>query len=97
MTDERRNGIRRAEDNDIAARIVKLEENQDRFLDVLLGPEDTWGKRQERKGLVWKVDSIKTQLSNGGVRVKLPAGLWVLLVALTSGLAGIGIALIQNV
>ena len=96
MTDDRREDVRRLEDQEISTRIEHLEATQAKTLDVLLGAEDTWGVRQERKGLVYKVDSIKNQLSNGGVRVKLPAGLWGLLIVITSGLAGIGIALIQN-
>ena len=96
MTDDRREDVRRLEDQDLATRIEHLEATQAKTLDVLLGAEDTWGVRQHRKGLVHKVDSIKDQLSNGGVRVKLPVGLWGLLIAITSGLAGIGIAFIQS-
>ena len=87
MTDERRNGIRRSEDNNVALRIEKLEANQDRFLDVLLGAEDTWGKRQTETGLVHKVDRIDKTLSNGGVRIKLPGAVWV----------AIGVAIIAGV
>ena len=96
MTDDRREDVRRLEDQEISTRIEHLEATQAKTLDVLLGAEDTWGVRQHRKGLVHKVDSIKDQLSNGGVRVKLPVGLWGLLIAITSGLAGIGIAFIQT-
>ena len=77
-------------------RIEHLEATQAKTLDVLLGAEDTWGIRQERKGLVWKVDSIRKQLSNGGVRVRLPVGAWALLIAITSGLFAIGVAFLQN-
>ena len=96
MTDDRREDVRRLEDQDLATRIQELEVTQEKTLDVMLGPHDAWGVRQGHKGLVSKVDSIKAQLSNGGVRVKLPAGLWALLVAITTGLFGIGIAFLQN-
>ncbi len=94
MTDERKE-IRRSEDNDVALRILKLEQNQDRFLDVLLGPEDTWGKRQTEKGLVHKVDRIDKTISNGGVRVKLPMGVWVAIsVAIIAGVFQVVAALV---
>ena len=95
MTDEKRETTRRLEDQEVIERIVNLESNQDKFMDVLLGPEDAWGVRKSDKGLVGKVERIDHTLTNGGVRVKLPAGLWVLLAAITTGLFGVGIALIQ--
>ncbi len=96
MTDDRREDVRRLEDQDLATRIVELEATQAKTLDVLLGAEDTWGVRKSHKGLVYKVDEIKSQLSNGGVRVKLPAGLWVLLITLTTSAGGIVVALINQ-
>jgi hypothetical protein len=96
MTDDRREDVRRLEDQDLNTRIEHLEDTQAKTLDVLLGAEDVWGMRKSHKGLVHKVDSIKAQLSNGGVRVRLPAGLWALLVAITTGLFGIGIAFLQS-
>jgi hypothetical protein len=94
--DDRREDVRRLEDKEVAARIRELEITQEKTLDVMLGPLDAWGVRQSRKGLVHKVDSIKAQLSNGGVRVRLPVGLWALLITMTSGMAGIAIALINS-
>ncbi len=96
MTDDRREDVRRLEDQDLATRIEHLEATQAKTLDVLLGAEDTWGVRQRKAGLVYKVEQIDDRLTNGGVRVKLPGGLWVLLITMASGLAGIVIALIQN-
>lgn len=96
MTDERKE-IRRSEDNDVALRITNLEANQAKFFDVLLGPEDAWGMRQSEKGMVHTLDRIDTTLRNGGIKVRLPAGLWVLLAAITTGLFGVGIAIINNV
>ncbi len=96
MTDDRREDVRRLEDQDLATRIVELEATQAKTLDVLLGAEDAWGVRRSHKGLVHKVDEIKSQLSNGGVRVKLPVGLWALLIALTTSAGGIVVALINQ-
>lgn len=96
MTDDRREDTRRLEDQDMTARIQELEATQEKTLDVLLGPLDAWGVRQHRDGLVHKVDQISVSLSNG-FKVKLPTGLWALLVAITSGLFGLGIAFLQNV
>ncbi len=96
MTDDRREDVRRLEDQEVATRIRELEIIQGKTLDVLLGPHDVWGVRVSRKGIVHKVDSIKSQLSNGGVRVKLPVGLWALLITLTGSAGGIVVALINR-
>jgi len=81
MTDERREAVRRSEDNDVALRVAQLEENQAKFFDVLLGPEDAWGVRQSEQGMVHKVDRIDETLTNGGVKVRLPVAVWVAVVA----------------
>ena len=97
MTDEgRREDTRRSEDIEVALRVDQLEQNQEKFFDVLLGPKDRWGERETEKGMEAIVQRIDRTLSNGGVRVKLPPGLWLLLAAITTGLFGVGIALIQG-
>lgn len=86
MADDKRETVRRSEDNDVALRIETLETNQSKFLDVLLGPEDQWGVRRNEDGLVHKVDRIDRTLRNGGVRIKLPVGVWVAIsVAIIAG------------
>ena len=95
MNDDRREDTRRLEDQDMTTRIQELEATQEKTLDVLLGPLDAWGVRRHKDGLVYKVETIGARLTNG-FKVKLPAGLWALLVAITSGLFGIGITLLQN-
>ena len=76
-----------------------LQAGQARTYDVLMGPEveqpDGSLKRDKKAGLMGKVEKIDLTLSNGGVRVKLPPGLWVLLAAITTGLFGVGVALIN--
>ena len=76
-----------------------LQEGQVRIYDVLMGPNveqmDGTLRRDKKNSLVGKVEKIDSTLSNGGVRVKLPPGLWVLLATITTVLGGIGIALIQ--
>lgn len=96
MTDDRREDVRRLEDQDLATRIDNVEGTVAKLLDVLLGAEDTWGVRQHQKGLVHKVERIDDRLTNGGVRVRLPAGLWVLLITLTTSAGGIVVALINR-
>ncbi len=77
-----------------------LKAGQARTYDVLMGPEvlqmDGTTKRDKKQGLMGKVEKIDNTLSNGGVRVKLPPGLWVLLATITTGLFGVGIALLQR-
>ena len=95
MTDEQRETTRRSEDQEVALKVEKLEENQEKVFDVLIGPKDTWGVRDKEKGLQGTVTRIDETISNGGIRVKLPPGLWVLLAAITTGLFGVGVAIIQ--
>ena len=93
MTDERK-GIRRSEDNDVAQRITQLETNQQKILDVMLGPEDTWGVRQTEQGTVYKVERIDNTLRNGGVRIRLPAGAWAaIVIAIIAGIFQVAAAL----
>ncbi len=76
-----------------------LQDGQTRIYDVLMGPNlkqmDGTQRRDKEQGLVGKVEKIDHTLSNGGVRVKLPPGLWVLLATITTVIGGIGVALIQ--
>jgi len=78
-----------------------LKAGQARTYDALMGPQvkqmDGTVRRDKEQGLMGKVEKIDMTLSNGGVRVKLPPGLWVLLAAITTGLFGVGIALIQGI
>jgi len=135
MTDDRREDMRRSDDQSLAGKLddhiedfnelksvlltgefvlpsgitaneaveehVALHDGQDRILDVLMGPEveqmDGSKLRNKSLGLVAKVEQIDNRLVNGGLKVKLPAGLWALLIAITSSLAGIIIAMIQRV
>ena len=96
MTDEQREATRRLEDQEVALRVEKLEENQEKVFDVLIGPKDTWGVRDKEKGLQGTVTRIDETISNGGIRVKLPPGLWGLLVAIAGAIGGIAIALINS-
>ena len=99
MTDERREEIRRSEDNNVALRITQLEQGQDRILDVLMGPEqlrmDGTKKRVKEDGLVNKVENTDNRLANGGIKIKLPIGAWfAIFIAVIAGLFQIGAALV---
>jgi len=78
----------------------EIQASQSRIYDVLMGPEllqpDGSLIRDTDQGLVAKVDRIDHTLTNGGVRVKLPPGLWVLLAAITTGMFGVGVTLLQR-
>ncbi len=135
MTDDRREDVRRSEDQSLSGKLddhiedfnefksvlltgefvlpsgitaneaveehAALHDGQDRILDVLMGPEveqmDGTKLRNKSLGLVAKVEQIDNRLINGGLKVKLPAGLWALLAVITSSVAGIIITMIQRI
>jgi len=87
--------------NEAVEEHASIHETNGRILDVLMGPNqlqmDGTEHRDQSLGLVAKVEQIDRRLVNGGLKVRLPVGLWALLVAITSSLAGIIIAMIQRV
>jgi hypothetical protein len=77
------------DDRTLAERVGKLEESQKAVHDALLGtPElqmDGTVVRLE-DGLVSQMGQIQKQLSNGGVKVKIPKSVWAaILAAIISG------------
>jgi hypothetical protein len=72
------------DDRTLAERVGKLEESQKAVHDALLGtPElqmDGTVVRLE-DGLVSQMGQIQKQLSNGGVKVKIPKSVWAAIMA----------------
>jgi len=79
MTD-RRDLERRIEDEALAGKVARI-------IDVLMGPLDELSNgRKTEEGLVAKVEKIDSRLTNGGVKIRLPAAAW----------AAIGVAIIAG-
>ena len=80
--------------------VEELRGNQARFFDFFLGPEekqlDGTILRATEEGIDYKVNELYQAHTNGGFRIKLPAGAWVLLAAVTTALGGIAVAMLQN-
>ncbi len=87
--------------NEAVEEHASIHEANGRILDVLMGPEveqmDGTKRRDESLGLVAKVDRIDNRLVNGGVKVKIPPGMWVLMAGIVGGLATLIAAMIQRV
>lgn len=107
MTDDRRDAIRRSEDQVIATAIEELrgmrESDVERlatleavFYDTMLGEKDAFGRRKTEEGMKHRVDFMYEKFANGGVRIQIPAGMWVFLAAVATGLFGVLAALIAG-
>jgi len=100
MTDDRRDGNGRRTTDEIN---TKLDSHIERFtefeemvagqwfdlIEILEGPEIRRldGSTERTGGVLDDLSDIKHQLSNGGVRIKLPVGVWAAIsVAIVSGL-----------
>ena len=107
-TDERRDGNGRRVADQIT---VKLDEHIERFnefethanerwdqlLHILEGPEIRHldGTVERVGGVLNEVRDIKTVLANGGVKIKLPVGVWAaIVVAVVSGMFTVAAAVI---
>jgi hypothetical protein len=108
MTDERREDVRRSEDQSMTDRIETLEANQARFIDALLGPPkvgavgvsyDVAGDvvRDKPLGIEYKVEFLYKAAKNGGLRVRLPKGAWAAIIAaIVAGIFQIVAALVSS-
>lgn len=66
-----------------------LEYNIEELAGALLGPPRSalaGGGREESEGLAYQVKDINRKLSNGGIRIKLPWGVWAAVIAAVSGI-----------
>ncbi len=98
MVDDRRDSVRRQEDQDMAIRIDELEQGQERLFSTLLGPNeqqlDGSLRRRKEQGMEFKVDAMYQAFTNGGVKIRLPAGAWVaIVVAIIGGVSTVAAAL----
>jgi len=108
MTDDRRDGNGRRTTDEIN---TKLDAHIERFtefegmvaaqwsdlLEILEGPEVKRldGSTKRSGGVLDDLSDIKHQLSNGGVKIKLPAGVWAAIgVAIVSGMFTVAAAVI---
>ena len=105
MTDRRETVNRSEEQLPDDVRIDELERNQGLVNDKILGPKelDQDGKpildldgapiRRTKEGMDHKVNWMYGEMSNGGIRIKLPPGAWVaIIVAIVTGLFNIAAA-----
>ena len=102
MTDDRRTEDRRADDATLASafevHVERYNAFEARIDEGLLGPQELQmnGEYVRKGGLVDDVEEIKKALKNGGVKIRIPPGVWALLGIIVTAVGGIAIALINN-
>jgi len=75
MEEERREGNGRRAIDDLTGRVVNVETQQGRVVDLLIGPEEEevngTMKRNTEEGMDYKVGVLYEQAQNGGLRARL--------------------------